>query len=141
MQSPQAKPDDEDIAPGEVETEQYRATTGRQGGPPEFLWFVTANSTERGEHILPIADIRLMEPPRDVRKEIAYIHFSTICVVMTGKHLRRVLHRISLRRCSAIYQYRHGQHRPPEGEPVVEDFKFIDLTKVAHGKDKDGAKH
>ena len=137
MQPPQAKPDDDDVAPGEVETDQYRATTGRQGGPPEYLWFVTANH-ER-EHILPIADIRLMEPPGDTRKEIAYIHFSTICVVMTGKHLRRVLHRISLRRCSAIYQYRQGQHRPPEGEPIVEGFKFLDLTKPAPGKDD--AKH
>ena len=129
MQPPKNREDhDDDIPPGQIEHEQYRATTGRQGGAPLYLWFVTADHTR--EHILPIADIRLMEPPSDPRKEIAYIHFSGICVLMTGRHLRRVLHRITLQRCSAIYQYRHGQKPAPEGEPVIEAFQFLDLTKL-----------
>ncbi|MBS0445095.1 MAG: hypothetical protein JSR59_03995 [Proteobacteria bacterium] len=121
--------DELEHAPGEKDTHAYVATEGRRGGGRgEFLWFVTADG--KRDQILPIADIRRMEPPDNTEREVAVIHFSGISVALTGANLRRVLHRIVLHRCSVLYEARAGQRKPPAGEPVIERIEFADLTKA-----------
>jgi hypothetical protein len=118
-----------DRAPGETQSEEYKATEARRGGGRgEFLWFVTQD--RKRDQIFPVADIRRMEPPDDPAREIAYIHLSGVSVVLAGTNLRRVLHRIMLNRCSALYEFRPGQQRPAKGEPVIERMEFLDMTKA-----------
>ncbi len=121
--------DEDDTAPGEIESDEYKATGARRGGGRgEFLWFVTSDGTR--DQIFPVADIRRMEPPDDLGSEKAYIHFSGVMVVLTGKTLRRVLHRIALNRCSAVYEFRPGQRRAAGDLVIVESMRFLDTTKA-----------
>jgi hypothetical protein len=120
--------DDDDIAPGDIDTEAYQATGGRRGGGRgEFLWCVT---TRNEDLIFPLADLRRMEPPSPA-DSTAYLHFSGVTVALSGVNLRRILHRITLQRCAALYEYKAGQKRPAGGEPVIEHIRFLDMTKAA----------
>jgi hypothetical protein len=129
--------ENDDIPPGDSQNQDYHATEGRRGGGRgEFLWFVTADRAH--DLILPLADIRRMDAPAAGREEVAYIHFSGVSVALSGVNLRRVLHRIAMQRCSALYQLRAGQTRPDAGEPVIEGMRFIDLTKARPKDEADG---
>jgi hypothetical protein len=131
--------DEDDTAPGDIETAAYQATEGRRGGARcEFLWFVTYDRTR--DEILPLADIRRIEPPRDPQNEVAYIHFSGVSVRLCGVNLRRVLHRIAMQRCAALYELRPGQHRPDSSEPVIDRMEFKDTSRPK-AKAKDETAH
>jgi hypothetical protein len=128
MRTPEPDDEDLDVAPGETQTEAYRATTGRQGGAPLYLWCVTEDPARAA--IYPIADIRKMEPPAQTKNSVAFIHFSNESVGMYGDNLHRVLNRITLRSCSALYEIRPGQHPVTATEPVIRRMEFYDMTKA-----------
>lgn len=127
--SPTENKDEDDTPPGEEPVGIYTATGGRRGGGRgEFLWFVTADG--KRDQVFPIADIRRMEPPDNPEKEVAYIHFSGVTVALFGTNLRRVLHRITMHRCAALYEAKSGQKKPLAGEPIIQRMEFLDLTKA-----------
>jgi hypothetical protein len=86
---------------------------------------VTKNKDD--DRILPVADIRRMEPPRSDEKGEAFIHFSGFSVKLIGTGLRRVLHRIYMRRCSSLHEYTPGKTTVP-GEPFIEWMEFRDVA-------------
>jgi len=124
------KPDhDDETPPTEDIGDTYSAVgTKRVSAPRPFLWFVTADGLR--DQIFPYADIRRMEPPDKPGREIAYIHFSGVTVALAGSNLAKALHRISINRVAALYEYRHGQQRPAPGETVIDRMEFLDMTRA-----------
>jgi hypothetical protein len=119
---------DDDTPPGDETPEDYEATGPRRGGGMlQFLWFVTADRA--GDRVLPMADIRRMEPPGPRGRE-AWIHFSGFSVRLVGTGLRRVLHRIAMHRCASLYELVPGQRVAP-GEPVIERMEFLEPVSPA----------
>ena len=121
-----------DTPPGDEENELYSATGIRLGGAP-FLWFVTKDKEE--DRILPMADIRKMEPPGPRGSE-AFIHFSGFCVKLTGTGLRLVMHKIFMRHCSSLHERAPGKRVTP-GEPVIERMEFFDTGQPRADKPDD----
>jgi hypothetical protein len=122
--------DEEDTPPGDEDAETYQATgPKRGGGAVQFLWFVLADR-EQGDIVFPIADIRRMDLPQNLVKEVACIHFSGAMVTLAGSNLRRVIHRIAMHRCVSVYELRQGQALPAKGEPVIRRIDFRDMTQA-----------
>ena len=121
--------EEDDTPPGDDGDLAYAATgTKRVAAPRQFLWFVT-NDRKR-DQIFPFADIRRMEPPDNPDKEVAFIHFSGVSVALFGRHLRKVIHRITINRTIALYEFRRGQTRPADDEPIIDRMEFMDMTKA-----------
>jgi hypothetical protein len=116
-----ADDEEDDTPPGDEDSELYQPTAFRRTAKLPFLWFVTRN--RKNDYVLPLADIRRMEPPdgRDGRE--AFIHFSGLTVRMEGTGLRRVINRIVQLGCTSVHEYRPGQQKKA-GEPVIEKMEF-----------------
>ncbi len=116
----------EDTPPGDEDSEVYQPTAFQRTAKLPFLWFVTRNRD--GDRVMPLADIRKMEPPDKDGCE-AFIHFSGFIVKLQGAGLRRVINRIVQLGCTSIHEYRPGQKTLP-GEPIIEKMEFFS-TKPA----------
>lgn len=137
MRLKKPEPDDDDSTPLDDIHEMYSAVgTKRVSAPRQFLWFVTSDGTR--DQIFPFADIRRMEPPDKPGREVAYIHFSGVSVALMGRNLNKALHRITINRVVALYEYREGQKRPAEGEAIIERMEFMDMSKATR-KEKGAA--
>jgi hypothetical protein len=134
--------DDDTDEPPLHDPQRYRATQGRRDGRGDFLWFVSSDGMR--DEMLPLADIHRIEPPRGKvnGRDVVYMHFSGIMARLTGVDLARVVQRLSMRRCSALFELCPGQQRPPKGEPVIELIEFFDTSGAARRREPDGgARH
>lgn len=101
----------------------YRAARGPFGKLVYFIWFVPRDGTE--DKIVPYGDIRPIHLAKSGRQLV--IDYSDFAVVLEGRNLHYIAHRIQNGRCAVIEAFDEMRHDLPtdESQPFIERIRFV----------------